>query len=75
MALGSLTEMSIGNFPGGKRRQVCKTGAYCLQNVGASTSHNPIGLHRLLQGKLYIFTLPKRYSIVDDCLCSRAPLP
>jgi hypothetical protein len=22
----------------------------CLQNVGASTSHNPMGLHGLLQG-------------------------
>jgi hypothetical protein len=24
--------------------------ADCLENVGASTSHNPIGLHGLLQG-------------------------
>jgi hypothetical protein len=25
------------------------------ENVGASTSHNPVGLHGLLQGKLYFF--------------------
>jgi hypothetical protein len=25
------------------------------ENVGASTSHNPMGLHGLLQGQLYIF--------------------
>jgi hypothetical protein len=24
------------------------------ENVGASTSHNPVGLHSLLQGKLYL---------------------
>jgi hypothetical protein len=24
--------------------------SHCLENVGASTSHNPMGLHRLLQG-------------------------
>jgi hypothetical protein len=23
---------------------------YCLKNAGASTSHNPMGLYRLLQG-------------------------
>jgi hypothetical protein len=30
--------------------------AYCLYNVGSSTSHNLIGLYGLLQGYLY-FTL------------------
>jgi hypothetical protein len=24
--------------------------SHCLENVGASTSHNPMGLHGLLQG-------------------------
>jgi hypothetical protein len=60
MALGStqpLTEMSIRNLLGGKGRPV--RGADNLiaiyetivyENVGASTSHNPMGLHGLLQG-------------------------
>jgi hypothetical protein len=29
--------------------------ADCLESVGASTSHNPMGLHGLLQGQLYFF--------------------
>jgi hypothetical protein len=50
----SLTEMSTGNFLGGKGRParsadnliaICELIVY-RQNVGASTSHNPIGLHR-----------------------------
>jgi hypothetical protein len=60
MALGStqpLTEMSTRNFPGGKWRtarkadnltSICKTVVW--KNVRASTSHNPMGLHGLLQG-------------------------
>jgi hypothetical protein len=60
MALGStqpLTEMSNTNLPGGKGQPargadnltaIC--GAGCLENVAASTSHNPMGLHGLLQG-------------------------
>jgi hypothetical protein len=27
----------------------------CPENVRSSTSHNPIGLHILLRGKLYFF--------------------
>jgi hypothetical protein len=59
MALGStqpLTEMSTRNLPGGKRRSVRKAEnltaiyEYCLENVGASTYQNPMGLHGLLQG-------------------------
>jgi hypothetical protein len=60
MALGStqpLTEMSTRNFPGGKSgRQVRLTTSppsvsrLSRENVGASTSHNPTGLHGLLQG-------------------------
>jgi hypothetical protein len=54
MALGStqpLTEMSTRNIPGGKGRPARK--ADCLENVGASTSHNPTDLHGLLQGYLW----------------------
>jgi hypothetical protein len=58
MALGStqpLTEMSTRNFPGGKGRPALKADnltalCECLENVGASTSHSPMGLHGLLQG-------------------------
>jgi hypothetical protein len=60
MALRStqpLTEMSTRNLPGGKGRSVRKADnltAICesivYKNVGASTSHNPMGLHGLLQG-------------------------
>jgi hypothetical protein len=56
MALGStqpLTEMSTRNLPGGKKRPARKAenlAAICLENVGASTSHNPIGLPRPVTG-------------------------
>jgi hypothetical protein len=39
-----LTETSTRNLPGAERA------ADCLENVGASTSHNPMGHHGLLQG-------------------------
>jgi hypothetical protein len=66
MALEStqpLTEMSIRNLPGGKGRPapvadyltaICKP--IVLENVGASTFHNPVGLHSLLQLQLYLFS-------------------
>jgi hypothetical protein len=59
MDLGStqlLTEMSTRNLPGGVKdgRRVRLTtlplSADCLENVGASTSHNPMGHRGLLQG-------------------------
>jgi hypothetical protein len=56
MALEStqpLTEMSTRNIPGRKGWPAHKADnltAVCLKNVGASTSHNPMGLHGLLQG-------------------------
>jgi hypothetical protein len=56
MALGStqpLTEESTRNLPGGKGRPARGADNLttdCLENVGASTSHNPMGLHGLLQG-------------------------
>jgi hypothetical protein len=62
MALGStqpLTEMSTRNFPGSKGRPareahsltaICEPIVQTLENVGASTSYKPMGLHGLLQG-------------------------
>jgi hypothetical protein len=60
MALGltqPLTEMSTTNLPGGKERPALKADNLTaireptlLENVGASTTHNPVGLHGLLQG-------------------------
>jgi hypothetical protein len=60
MALGPtqpLTEMSTRNFPGLKGgRSITLTTSppsvsrFPRENVGASTSHNPIGLHGVLQG-------------------------
>jgi hypothetical protein len=58
MALGStqpVTEFSTRNLPGSKWRPAHKAGklatshlrAYCPENVGASTSHNPMGFPRL----------------------------
>jgi hypothetical protein len=38
--------------------------ADCLENVGTSTSHNPMGLHGLLQGQLYLFYLNAGYSLI-----------
>jgi hypothetical protein len=63
MALGStqpLTEINIRNLPGRKRRLAHKADnltAVCLEKVGASMSHNTLGLHGLLQGHLYLFSL------------------
>jgi hypothetical protein len=64
MALGStqpLTEVSTRNIPGGEGRPARKADnltAICelivYKNVGASTSHSPMGLHGPLQGYLYL---------------------
>jgi hypothetical protein len=66
MALGStqpLTEMSTRNLLGvkGGRRLRLTTSPPSVrrlsrENVGASTSHNPMGLHCLLQGYSFTFT-------------------
>jgi hypothetical protein len=55
-----LTEMSTRNILGGKGRPARKANnlthllwADCLENVGTSKSHNPMGLHGLLQGYFY----------------------
>jgi hypothetical protein len=59
MAVGStqpLTEMEAGDLPEGKRWLARKADNFaaicedCLENVEASTCHNPMGLHGLLQG-------------------------
>jgi hypothetical protein len=67
MSLGStqpLREINTRNLPGVKGRPACMADnltALCepifLENVGTSTSHNPMGLHGLLQGQLYLFYL------------------
>jgi hypothetical protein len=52
-----LSEISTRNLPGGKGRPACKADSLTSissrlsrKNVGASTSHSPMGLHGLLQG-------------------------
>jgi hypothetical protein len=47
-----MIEISIRYLPVGKKRSEHKTHltATCIENVGASTSQNPMGLHGLLQG-------------------------
>jgi hypothetical protein len=62
LVLGStqpLTEMSTRKLPGGKGRPARKVttllpsvSRLSRENVGASTSDNPMGLHSLLQGQL-----------------------
>jgi hypothetical protein len=54
MTLGSTeppTEMSTRNLPAGRGRPARKADNLvdCLDSVGSWTSHNPIGLHGLLQ--------------------------
>jgi hypothetical protein len=44
--LKPLTEISTRNLPGGKGPSL----SGLLENVGASMSHRPLGLHGLLQG-------------------------
>jgi hypothetical protein len=59
MALGltqPLTEMTTRNLAGDKRRPARGADnrhlwAYCLENVGASASHNPMDLHGLITQK------------------------
>jgi hypothetical protein len=65
MALGStqpLTEISTRNIPEGEGRPARKADnvtaiceAIVYKNVGASTSHSPMGLHGPLQGYLYLY--------------------
>jgi hypothetical protein len=45
----------------------------CLENVGAWTFHNPMGLHALFQGLLYLFYLLVRS--VPVCATLRTDTP
>jgi hypothetical protein len=64
MVLGStqpLTEMSTRKLPGGKKRPARSADNLKMsENVGASTSRNPKGLHGLYRDK---FTLPYLISV------------
>jgi hypothetical protein len=66
MALGStqdLTEMSTRNLPGGKGRPARKAEnlcAVCLENMEASTFHNPMGLDACYKDGFTLF-LPTYY--------------
>jgi hypothetical protein len=73
MVLGSirpLTGMSTRKLSGGGGgggvkigwQPHCQLWADCLENVGASTSHNPMDVHGLLQGLLYLLYLYLLYS-------------
>jgi hypothetical protein len=54
MSTQSLTEMSTWNLQGGRRVRLSvlpqSVSRFSRENMGASTSHNPMGLHGLLQG-------------------------
>jgi hypothetical protein len=39
--------------------------AVCLSNVGALTSHNPMGLHGLEQGYFYLLLLTLNFFICE----------
>jgi hypothetical protein len=88
-ALGSTrppTEMSARNFPRGLE----VAGAWswqlhrhlwadCPEDMRASTSHNPMGLHGLLQGYLYLYMISLRtlnfsYRVIDNDRDSKALL-
>jgi hypothetical protein len=76
MALGStqsIIEMSTRNLPGGQPHR--HLWADCLKNVEASTPHNPMGLHGMLQGLALPFTVrsssevtavPQNFNAPDD---------
>jgi hypothetical protein len=74
MALGStqpLTEMSTRNFPGGKKRPARRADNLAAiygrmsENVGASTSRNPKGLHGLYSG---MCRFPQHFEWVEELL-------
>jgi hypothetical protein len=82
MALGStqpLKEANTRNLPGGKGRPASKADNFSSpsvcrlsrEKVGHSTSHNPVGLHGLLQGQFYLFYLAFSPSVS----CIVLPLP
>jgi hypothetical protein len=75
MALGStqpLRETRTRNLPGGKGQPARKADLNSIcepiaqKNVGASTSHKPMGLHGLLQGELYLLLSPLRIKVTNS---------
>jgi hypothetical protein len=42
------------------------------ENVGASTSHNPVGLHGLLQGQLYFGHVETQHHVLTETQTSIA---
>jgi hypothetical protein len=61
VSIQPLTEMNTSNLPRGKGRPARRgwqphrhLWADCLENVGVSTYHNPMGLHGLLQWQLQL---------------------
>jgi hypothetical protein len=85
MTLGStqpLTEMSTRNLPGDKGRPARKTDLTAIcepivwKNVGASTSHNPMGLNGLTGIALLlrnVHSLPIRDEIPVPCQMGSFP--
>jgi hypothetical protein len=70
-ALWPWGRLSLRNLPGGKGRPARKADKFTVivsrlsrENVGTSTSHNPMGLHGLLQGWLYL----ARYLTMNSCI-------
>jgi hypothetical protein len=74
MAVGStqpVSEMGTRNLPGGKkggRRMRLRTSTLCLENVGAPTSHNAMGLHGLLTGIALPYCTDVRQVERSQCL-------
>jgi hypothetical protein len=79
MALGftqPLKEMSTRKLPGGKVWPACKADTpitICLENLGALTFHNPMGLHRMLQLYFLLFYIDNSiYEYVNHTLTNKA---
>jgi hypothetical protein len=77
-----LTETSTRNLPGGKGQPARKADnltamSRLFENVGAQTSHNPMGLHGLLQGQLYLIfiLLLSRYIVGYDAVLTDRCVP
>jgi hypothetical protein len=84
MALGitePLTEMSTRNIPGGRARPAHKDdltiiSADCLESVGSTPSHNPIGLNGLLLLLLlYFFIYSNQSELMKYNSGVRLPFP
>jgi len=75
MALGStqpLTEMSTGEFPGGKGRRCIRLTTYyhpvpLSRNLGTLTFWNALGLSRPVIGLIYLYSSSNRTLTSDKC--------